>query len=157
MPSLISLKNNKKCYLVGCHLLQFCLVLYVLTHCRLNRLSHTLFWKSNFNFRYVQLWDLDIPREKWLNYLQTVETLIRCSVLRHLIWVCTVCQLPSYGSPEHNRLIHAVYSLYPKYNMFHLWKELHHLKYCQKFNKPPPSSSRPPTPPPPPPQKEWGM
>ena len=31
---------------------------------------------SNFNFRYVRLCDLDIPRGKWLNYLQSVETLI---------------------------------------------------------------------------------
>ena len=57
-----------------------------LTHCRLNRLSHTIYYileESNFNFRCVRLWDLDIPREKWLNYLQTMETLIRpqfCSV-----------------------------------------------------------------------------
>ena len=35
-----------------------------------------------------------IPREKWLYYLQTVETLIRHHVLQHLVWVCTVCQLP---------------------------------------------------------------
>ena len=32
---------------------------------------------SNFNSRYVRLLDLHIPTEKWLNYLQTVETLIR--------------------------------------------------------------------------------
>ena len=31
---------------------------------------------STFNFRYVRLCDLDIPTEKWLNYLPTVETLI---------------------------------------------------------------------------------
>ena len=49
-------------------------------------------------------WDLHIPREKWLNYLQTVETLFRCLVLQHLIWVCTVCQLPFYGSPDYNGL-----------------------------------------------------
>ena len=35
--------------------------------------------------------------EKWLNYLQTVETLIRCHILRHLIRVSTVCQLPFKG------------------------------------------------------------
>ena len=33
--------------------------------------------ESNLNYRYAWLYDLDIPREKWLNYLQTVETLIR--------------------------------------------------------------------------------
>ena len=55
----------------------------------------SIYWKSPISiFRYVRLWDLYIPREKWLNYLQTVETLIRCRILRHLIWVCTVCQLP---------------------------------------------------------------
>ena len=32
---------------------------------------------SNFDFRSVRLSDLDISRAKWLNYLQTVETLIR--------------------------------------------------------------------------------
>ena len=48
---------------------------------------------SNFSFGYIKLCDLDITREKWLNYLQTVETLIRYHVLRHLIWVYTVCHL----------------------------------------------------------------
>ena len=37
--------------------------------------------ESNFNFKCVWLWDLDIPKEKWLNYLQTVETMIRCPYL----------------------------------------------------------------------------
>ena len=32
--------------------------------------------ESIFDFRYVRLYDVDIPKEKWLNYLQTVETLI---------------------------------------------------------------------------------
>ena len=50
--------------------------------------------ESNFNFRYVRLYDLDITREKWLNYLQTVDTVIRRRILRHLIWVCTVSKLP---------------------------------------------------------------
>ena len=38
---------------------------------RLNELPHTIyiFKDSNFNFRYVRLCDLDIPRERWLNYL----------------------------------------------------------------------------------------
>ena len=78
-------------------------------------LPHYILEESNFNFRYIQLWDLHIPREKWLNYLQTVETLIKRRVLRHLIWVwscvlwhliwvCTVCQLPLYASPDYNWL-----------------------------------------------------
>ena len=33
-----------------------------------------------------------------------METLIRRRVLRRLIWVCTVCQLPFYGSPDYNGL-----------------------------------------------------
>ena len=59
---------------------------------------------SNFDFRYVRLCDLDILREKCLNYLQTVETLVRCCILWFLIRVCTACQLPFYGSPDYNQL-----------------------------------------------------
>ena len=33
-----------------------------------------------------------------------MKTLIRRRVLRRLIWVCTVCQLPFYGSPDYNGL-----------------------------------------------------
>ena len=33
-----------------------------------------------------------------------METLIRRRILRHLIWVYTVCQLPFYGSPDYNGL-----------------------------------------------------
>ena len=64
-----------------------------LTFCRLNKFPHYILEDSNLDFRYITLCDLDIPREKWLNYLQTVETLIRSHILRHLIWVCAVCQL----------------------------------------------------------------
>ena len=39
-----------------------------------------------------------------MNSLQTDETLIRCCILLHLIWVCTVCQLPFYGFPDNNGL-----------------------------------------------------
>ena len=46
------------------------------THFSLNKLSpHYKLELSNFNFRYVTLCDLEIPRYKWLNYLQTVEIL----------------------------------------------------------------------------------
>ena len=41
---------------------------------------------------------------KRLIYLQTVETLIRRHVLRRVIWFCTVCHLPFYGSPDYNGL-----------------------------------------------------
>ena len=37
---------------------------------------------------------------KW----QTVETLIRCHILCNLIWVCTACRLPFWGSPNQNKL-----------------------------------------------------
>ena len=36
-----------------------------LTNCRLNELPHTQYMEdSNFNFRYVRLCDIDIPKEK---------------------------------------------------------------------------------------------
>ena len=35
--------------------------------------------------------------DKWLNYLKTEETLIRCHIPQHLIRGCTVCQL-AYNS-----------------------------------------------------------
>ena len=54
--------------------------------------QHYILEDTNFDFRYVRPCDLDIPREKWLNCLQTVETLIRGHILWPLIWVCTVCQ-----------------------------------------------------------------
>ena len=64
----------------------------ILTHFRLNKLPLNYISKeSNLNFRYVRLCDLEISREKMLYYLKTVETLIRCRILRHLMWVCTVC------------------------------------------------------------------
>ena len=65
---------------------------------------HYILIDSNFNFSYDRLCGLDIPKEKWLNYLQAVETLIRRRVLRRLIWVCTICQLPLSGSPDYNGL-----------------------------------------------------
>ena len=64
--------------------------------CILNRLSHTIYWKSNVNFRYT--WLRDIPREKKMAKLfansgdpdQTPRS-------ARLIWVCTVCRLPDYN------------------------------------------------------------
>ena len=70
---------------------------YALTHCILNRLSHTIYWKSSISILGTPGYEIYIFLEKkWLNYLQTVKTL---SILRRLIWVCTVCQLPFYGFP----------------------------------------------------------
>ena len=49
-----------------------------------------------------------------------METLIRCP---DQIWVCTVCQLPSYGSPDYNGLIiwnkyHCVMDISHLYNIY---------------------------------------
>ena len=48
----------------------------------------------NAKLRYVRLYDTDIPKEKWLNYLQTAERLNGCHILWRLVRVSTVCQLP---------------------------------------------------------------
>ena len=72
-----------------------------LTHFRLNKLPpQYILEESNLNFSYVRLCDLDIPREKMTNYLQTVEILIWRCILQHLMCVCTVCQLPFWESPD---------------------------------------------------------
>ena len=76
-----------------------------LTHCIRNRPSHTIYWKTPISILGTSGYEIYIfLAEKWLNYLQTVETLIRRHVLWHLIWVCTVCQLPFYGYPDYNGL-----------------------------------------------------
>ena len=40
-----------------------------------------------------------------ISHKQTVQTLIRCRILRHLILVCTVCQGPKNGTLGMKRLI----------------------------------------------------
>ena len=72
-----------------------------------------------FIFLFSFLWGISIdPRkEGWtvkstmtvllfLSWMQMVETLIGHQVLQHLSWVCTVCHLPFYGSPNYNGLMH---------------------------------------------------
>ena len=77
----------------------------LITHCILDRICHTIYWKSPVSILGTSGYEIYIFLEKkWLHYLQTVKTLIRCRVLRRLIWVCTVCQLPFYGSPDYNGL-----------------------------------------------------
>ena len=72
-----------------------------LTHFRLNKLSQQyILEESDFNVRDVRLFDLAIPREKCPNYLQTLKTLIGHCTMWHLIWVCNICQLPFWGSPD---------------------------------------------------------
>ena len=63
-----------------------------LIHFRQNKLPLIIYW--NFSFRYIRLFDSNIPREKWLNYLQTVETASNLC-LHHL---------PFWGSPNQNGL-----------------------------------------------------
>ena len=57
---------------------------------------------SNFNFRYVRLYNLDIPSAKWLNYLQTGdadETLCSAGSDSSPLFANTVL-----GSPDYNGL-----------------------------------------------------
>ena len=76
-----------------------------LTHCILNRLSHTIYWENPISILGTSGYEIYIfLEENGKTILQTVETLIRRRVLRRLIWVCTVCQLPFYGSPDYNGL-----------------------------------------------------
>ena len=98
-----------------------------ITHCRLNEVPHTLNWKSPISIlgmsgsvmleNYID-YILDIPGEKWPDCLQTVKTLIRCHILWHLIWVCTVCQLLFWGSPDFNGLMLEI-----EKNSFPIWIE----------------------------------
>ena len=55
--------TNHKC--ICCNFALLC----TLTHCRLNRLSHTIYWKSPISILGMSGWDLHIPREKLLNYI----------------------------------------------------------------------------------------
>ena len=78
-----------------------------ITHLRLNKIPYTIYRKSQILILSISGHVIQIFLEtKWLNYmyLQTVETLIRCHILWHLIWVCTVCQLPFWGSVDYNGL-----------------------------------------------------
>ena len=43
--------------------------------------------------------------------MQTVYTLIRRRVLRRLIWVCTVCQCPIYGTLGTNLSPDSIFSV----------------------------------------------
>ena len=54
----------------------------------------------------MRLWDLDIYREKWLSICKQWRPWSDATewrhILWHLIWVCTVFQLPFSGSPNYN-------------------------------------------------------
>ena len=59
--------------------------------------SYYILKESILDFRYVRLYHIDIPKEKWLNYLQIVEILIRRRVQRHLISVSLFASYPFKG------------------------------------------------------------
>ena len=51
-----------------------CIFLFFFSLLRLNKLPHIIYWKIYFHFEACQLCDLDIPREKWLNYLHSAAS-----------------------------------------------------------------------------------
>ena len=69
-----------------------------ITHC-IDSPTLYMYWKSPISILGTLGYEiLDIPKEKLIYYLQTVETLIR----RCVLWsdlVCNICQLPFKGSP----------------------------------------------------------
>ena len=99
-----------------------------LTHCRLNELSYTIYWKilisilvcqamvlgmsgylgtSGYDFRYVRLCDIG----KWLNYMQTVETLIRYRIFANFPskgFQTTMCK---GGASDNNSWIYIIIGL----------------------------------------------
>ena len=72
-----------------------------LTHCILNRVSHTIYWKSPISI-------LGTPGSEIYKFLRKMAKLFANSEgsdrTRRLIWVCTDYQLPVYGSPDYNGL-----------------------------------------------------
>ena len=57
-------------------------VFILLTHLRLNKQLHTIYWKSQTSiFLYVSLCDLDIPGEKMLKFFADSAMLSFCGVL----------------------------------------------------------------------------
>ena len=69
----------------------------MLTHCILNRLSHTIYWKSPISILGTSGYEIYIFLEKMANYLQTMETLIRCRILRRLIGAALFTSYPFTG------------------------------------------------------------
>ena len=85
-----------------------------LTHCRLNRVNrlfHSIYWKSPIQFYVHPAMRFRYSLRKMAKPLQTVETLITCHILQQLIWVCTVCELHFYGSPKYNGFWDRIHSV----------------------------------------------
>ena len=72
-----------------------------LTHYILNRLSHAIYWKSPISVLGISGYTIKIFLDKNGQTINKLKTLIRHRRMR-LLWVCTVCQIPFYGSPDYN-------------------------------------------------------
>ena len=58
------------------------------------KITQYILEESIFDLRYIRLYDIIIPKENWLNCLQTVETLIRRRFLWLLIWSAVFATYP---------------------------------------------------------------
>ena len=67
--------------------------------------SPTLLEESNFNFRYVRLWDLNFPREKWLYYMQKWRPWSDAAFCGVWSGFALFASYPFYGFPDYNVLI----------------------------------------------------
>ena len=82
--------------------------LSLLSHCLLNRLSHTIYWKSSISILGTSGYEINISLEKKDTLFayrgdpdQTPRS-VASDQGQH-----TVCQLPFYGSPDYNGLYQA--------------------------------------------------
>ena len=63
-----------------------------------------------------------------------METLIRRCILQHLIWVCTVCQLAFYRSPDYNGLILCLNPQSTKQNCSRLHASFFYVFFRAKYD-----------------------
>ena len=68
--------------------------------------------ESNFDFRYIRLCDLHILREKWLNYLQTVETDLGLHCLPVTLFGVSRLQWVKYVLVQKQQTFASEYTLY---------------------------------------------
>ena len=107
---------------------------YALTHFRLNRLPSTIYIERfHFSFRYVRICDLDISREKWLNYLQTVafDPGLHC-LPNTLFWVSST----KWVNLSMRQIIYTFSKKNMPYYVFEkMWKNLYSVNfYNQQVN-----------------------
>ena len=106
--SCLSLQNRFTGVSIHCNSSEKKINQLLLTHFRLNNPPpppppsplYYIWEESNFNFRYVRLCDLDVPREKWLKSRYRYPDQMPYSAARRLVWDCTVCQYLFWGSPD---------------------------------------------------------